>query len=96
MFKVYIDAITIDMKCSDVHDIEIHNENDLYQCRHMIKAINRQDGPFLVRLIAENTEGYTRLIRSHICYNGDGIYNFIKREIERIAIHYGMHEIFDD
>lgn len=94
MFKVYIDAVCADMQCDNEHYIELHNEQELYNLRHNLVPFERHDGPFLVRLVEESDYCDAKLTRAHLCYGGDGIYRFIKREIERYAIGYGMRDVF--
>ena len=95
MFKVYIDAVCADMRCDNEHYIELHNEQELYDLRHNLMPFERHEGPFLVRLVEKSDYCDAKLTRAHLCYSGDGIYRFIKREIERCAICYGMRDVFN-
>lgn len=96
MFKIYIDAVCTDMQCDNEHCIELHNEQELYDLRHNLRPFERHEGPFLVRLVEKSEYRDARLMRAHLCYNDDGIYRFIKREIEQRAISYGIHYVFND
>ena len=91
MFKVIISKIFPKIESSD--PIELHNPNDVYELRRIKYDINDTAGPFLVRLIKCNNSD-ERLDRARVCYNGEGIYNFVKRTIENHAIAIGIHEIF--
>lgn len=96
MFKVYIDAVCANMQCNNEHYIELHNEQELYNLRYNLRPFERHDGPFLIRLVEKSEYCDARLMRAHLCYDGDGIYRFIKREIERHAITIGMHDVFNE
>lgn len=93
MFKVIISEIF--PKIESNHSIELHNPQDVYEFRSIKHGINDRLGPFLVRLIECDNNGHERLDRAHICYNGEGIYNFVRRTIEQHAITIGMHDVFN-
>lgn len=94
MFKVIISRIYPKIDSSD--PIELCNEHELFEFRRMRCDFNDNAGPFLVRLMKVHKEsGQEYLCRAHICYTGEGIYNFVKREIERMAISYGMRDAFN-
>lgn len=95
MFKIYIDAVCADMQCNNKHYIELHNEQELYELRYNLGPFERHDGPFLVRIVEESEFCHAKLTRAHLCYSRDGIYRFIKRDIERYAVSYGIHEVFN-
>lgn len=93
MFKVVISKIFPRIESND--PIELHNPHDVYEFRRIKYDINDRVGPFLVRLIECDDNGHERLDRAHICYNGEGIYNFVRRTIEQHAITIGMHDVFN-
>lgn len=94
MFKVIISKIFPKIDSSD--PIELHNPRDVYEFRRRIKYdINNEVGPFLVRIIECNDINHERFDRAHICYNGEGISNFVRRTIEQHAITLGMPDVFN-
>lgn len=93
MFKVVISKIFPKIESND--PIELHNSEDVYEFRRIKYDINDRVGPFLVRIIECDDNGHERLDRARVCYNGEGIYNFVRRTIEQQAICYGMHAVFN-
>lgn len=93
MFKVIISKIFPKIESND--PIELHNPHDVYELRRIKYDINDRVGPFLVRLIECYDDDRECLDRAHICYDGDGIYNFVRRTIEQHAITFGMRAVFN-
>lgn len=93
MFKVIISKIFPRIESND--PIELHNPQDVYELRRIKYDINDRVGPFLVRIIECDDNDRECLDRAHICYNGEGIYNFVRRTIEQHAITIGMHDVFN-
>lgn len=95
MYTVVIN--TIGPQIGKDMSVTIRNEHEMFESRHAFRCIDDQhQGPYLVRLIKEIDDVASTITISHICYNGDMIYRFAKREIERDAIAYGMHAIFNN
>lgn len=92
MFKVIISKIFPKIESND--PIELYNPHDVYEFRRIKYDINDRVGPFLVRIIERYDNDRECLDRAHICYDGEGIYNFVRRTIERHAITIGMHDVF--
>lgn len=93
MFKVVISKIFPKIESND--PIELHNPRDLYELRRIKYDINDRVGPFLVRIIECDDNNREYLDRAHICRNGEGIYNFVRRTIEQHAITIGMSDVFN-
>lgn len=94
MFKVIISKIFPKIDSND--PIELHNPQDLYELRRIKYDINDRVGPFLVRIIERDNNERECLDRAHICRDGEGIYNFVRRTIEQHAITLGMYAVFKD
>ena len=92
MFKVVISKIFPKIESND--PIELHNPHDLYELRRIKYDINDRVGPFLVRIIECYDDDRECLDKAHICHNGEGIYNFVRRTIEQHAIIIGMRDVF--
>lgn len=93
MFKVIISKIFPKIDSSD--SIELHNPEDVYEFRRIKYDINDGVGPFLVRIIECDDNDYERLDRARVCYNGEGISNFVRRTIEQHGITLGMADVFN-
>lgn len=93
MYKVIISKIFPKIESND--PIELHNPQDLYELRRIKYDANDNVGPFLVQIV-ESHYATESLVRAKVCYNGEWIYNFVRRTIEQRAVAIGMTYVFNE